>query len=154
MYNQAIPLLNTKGLSLPAVGKYPLLLLTPVDVEGDRTDLSGLYLTSENTLQNMMCFSVQGEESASRPRWSSFVHLKTPRNLCPPQQHVGGSKAASLLLETLPMRNTSWSWSTFCSRHYYECPCLNTLIILSNNFFEAREGVRLLMALKHFLKEA
>lgn len=29
------------------MGKYPLLLLMPVDAEGDRTDLSGLYLTSE-----------------------------------------------------------------------------------------------------------
>lgn len=113
----------------------------------------GFTLHQKNTLQNRRCFSVQGGESASRPQWSSFVHLKTPRNLCPPQQHVGISKAASLLLETLPMRNTNWSWSTFCSQHYYDCPRLNTLIILSNNFFEAREGVRLLMALKHFLKE-
>lgn len=66
------------------------------------------------------------------------------------QQHEGNSKAASLLLDTSPRQ----SWSPLCSQHYYECPSLNTLIILRHYFFEAREGVRLLMALQHFLNEA
>lgn len=70
------------------------------------------------------------------------------------QQHEGSSKAASLLLETPPIWNADWSWSTLCSRPWHKCPSLNTVIILSSTFFEARVGVRLLMALKHFLNEA
>lgn len=95
--------------------------------------------------------TLQGREPAPRPWWSSFVHLKTRRHLCP---WIPSSKAASLLLATSPMQNADWTWSPFCSQHCHQCPSLNTLVILSNNFFEVRGGVRLLIALKHFLNEA
>lgn len=123
----------------------------------DRTDSSGLYFTSKkNDITQHEVLLSAGKGICIQ---ASMKQFRAPEDSWAPlpiysQQHVGSSKAASLLLETLPMQNAYWSWSTFCSRHYYECPSLNSLIILSNNFFEAREGVRLLMALKHFLTGA
>lgn len=122
----------------------------------DRTDSSGLYFTSKKYITQHEVLLSARKGICIQALMKQFCAPEDSQAPLPTysQQHVGSSKAASLLLETLPMQNAYWSWSTFCSRHYYECPSLNSLIILSNNFFEAREGVRLLMALKHSLTGA
>lgn len=117
----------------------------------------GFISHHKSTLHNTRCFSVQGRESTPRQmeQFCAPEDSQAPTyfaHLFPAAQ--GQLQGCQLGPGDLTDAKCPLKLEHLCSWYYYEYPSLNTLIILSNNFFEVREGVRLLMALKHFLNEA